>query len=154
MWILKQPWRGGKTSHGRIPETGSGGRPALCGIDFLRGVFIQRVRPQPVDCLGREGDQPEPDSKKIPKAPGMKYRHYAPKAELTIFKHEPDDVRQPSADGSLQRFQSRLRKRIHYRYNLFRRCQNPAGFHKGSPPYNYLSIYPSFCSKSNASHSR
>ena len=28
----------------------------------------------------------EPDSKKIPKAPGMKYRHYAPKAELTILE--------------------------------------------------------------------
>ena len=27
-----------------------------------------------------------PDSKKAPKAPGMKYRHYAPKAELTIVE--------------------------------------------------------------------
>ncbi len=28
----------------------------------------------------------EPDSKKVPKAPGMKYRHYAPKAELTVLE--------------------------------------------------------------------
>lgn len=28
----------------------------------------------------------EPDSTKIPKAPGMKYRHYAPKAELTVLE--------------------------------------------------------------------
>lgn len=28
----------------------------------------------------------EPDSPKAPKAPGMKYRHYAPKAELTVLE--------------------------------------------------------------------
>ena len=28
----------------------------------------------------------EPDSRKAPKAPGMKYRHYAPKADLTILE--------------------------------------------------------------------
>lgn len=30
----------------------------------------------------------EPDSEKAPKAPGMKYRHYAPKAELTVIEGE------------------------------------------------------------------
>ena len=30
----------------------------------------------------------QPDSKKAPKAPGMKYRHYAPKADLTIVEGE------------------------------------------------------------------
>lgn len=33
-----------------------------------------------------------PDSKEIPKAPGMKYRHYAPKASLTIVEGETDAV--------------------------------------------------------------
>ena len=33
-----------------------------------------------------------PDSKKAPKAPGMKYRHYAPKAELTIVEGEIKEV--------------------------------------------------------------
>ena len=33
-----------------------------------------------------------PDSKKTPKAPGMKYRHYAPKAELTIVEGEIKEV--------------------------------------------------------------
>ena len=28
----------------------------------------------------------KPDSKQVPKAPGMKYRHYAPKADLTIIE--------------------------------------------------------------------
>lgn len=33
-----------------------------------------------------------PDSKVHPKAPGMKYRHYAPKADLTIIEGEAEDV--------------------------------------------------------------
>lgn len=33
-----------------------------------------------------------PDSKKAPKAPGMKYRHYAPKAELTIVEGAIQEV--------------------------------------------------------------
>lgn len=33
-----------------------------------------------------------PDSKEIPKAPGMKYRHYAPKASLTVVEGEPEAV--------------------------------------------------------------
>lgn len=32
------------------------------------------------------------DSKEAPKAPGMKYRHYAPKGDLTIIEGEIDDV--------------------------------------------------------------
>ena len=32
------------------------------------------------------------DSGQAPKAPGMKYRHYAPKGDLTIVKGEPDEV--------------------------------------------------------------
>ena len=32
------------------------------------------------------------DSGQAPKAPGMKYRHYAPKGELTIVEGEPDAV--------------------------------------------------------------
>ena len=34
-----------------------------------------------------------PDSKVRPKAPGMKYRHYAPKADLTVIEGEPEAVR-------------------------------------------------------------
>lgn len=32
------------------------------------------------------------DSKVAPKAPGMKYRHYAPKAEMTLIDGAPEDV--------------------------------------------------------------
>ena len=34
-----------------------------------------------------------PDKNLRPRAPGMRYRHYAPKAPMTIFQGEPDDVR-------------------------------------------------------------
>lgn len=34
----------------------------------------------------------EPDSPQIPKAPGMKYRHYAPRGELTIVEGTPQKV--------------------------------------------------------------
>lgn len=34
------------------------------------------------------------DSHEIPKAPGMKYRHYAPAAPVLLFEGEPDKVRQ------------------------------------------------------------
>lgn len=34
----------------------------------------------------------EPDSTKAPKAPGMKYRHYAPRAELTVLEGELSQV--------------------------------------------------------------
>ena len=33
-----------------------------------------------------------------PKAPGMKYRHYAPKAELTVIGGDPEDVRRYISD--------------------------------------------------------
>jgi len=34
------------------------------------------------------------DSQAIPKAPGMKYRHYAPVAPIVLFEGNPDNVRQ------------------------------------------------------------
>lgn len=34
----------------------------------------------------------KPDSKQVPKAPGMKYRHYAPKGQLTLVEGDRDKV--------------------------------------------------------------
>lgn len=34
----------------------------------------------------------QPDSKEVPKAPGMKYRHYAPKAQLTVVEGSTEEV--------------------------------------------------------------
>ena len=33
-----------------------------------------------------------PDQNLVPKAPGMKYKHYAPKGDLTIFEGEENRV--------------------------------------------------------------
>ena len=35
-----------------------------------------------------------PDSRQVPKAPGMKYRHYAPKADLTVVEGSPKAVQE------------------------------------------------------------
>ena len=38
-----------------------------------------------------------------PKSPGMKYKHYAPKAEMIIFKGDPEKVRLAIAEEKLLR---------------------------------------------------
>ena len=38
-----------------------------------------------------------------PRSPGMKYRHYAPKAEMIIFKGEPEKVRLAIAEAKMDR---------------------------------------------------
>lgn len=38
-----------------------------------------------------------------PKSPGMKYRHYAPKAEMIIYKGEPEKVRMAIAEAKMER---------------------------------------------------
>ena len=57
-------------------------RPGAITADDLRSVFTE-VRIDPGLA---------PDSDKAPKAPGMKYRHYAPKGDLTIVKGPSDKV--------------------------------------------------------------
>lgn len=59
-------------------------RPGFISVDMLRNV-IGDVRMDP----GLHGDDPS----FRPKAPGMKYRHYAPKADLTIVEGSAEHVR-------------------------------------------------------------
>ena len=59
-------------------------RPGYISLEMLRDV-IGDVRMDPG--LGSE------DPAFRPKAPGMKYRHYAPRAELTIVEGREEDVR-------------------------------------------------------------
>ena len=47
----------------------------------------------------------ETDENYKPKAPGMKYKHYAPKAEMIIFTGEPEKVRLAMAEEKLERAQ-------------------------------------------------
>lgn len=39
----------------------------------------------------------------IPKAPGMKYKHYAPKAEMVIFQGEPENIKLAMAEEKIKR---------------------------------------------------
>jgi L-threonylcarbamoyladenylate synthase len=59
-------------------------RPGFISVDMLRSV-IGDVRMDP----GLHGNDPS----FRPKAPGMKYRHYAPKADLTIVEGSAEHVR-------------------------------------------------------------
>ena len=59
-------------------------RPGFISLEMLRSV-LGNVRMDP----GLRGDDPA----FRPKAPGMKYRHYAPKAPLIIVEGEADNVR-------------------------------------------------------------
>ena len=59
-------------------------RPGFISVDMLRSV-IGDVQMDP----GLHGDDPS----FRPKAPGMKYRHYAPKADLTIVEGSAEHVR-------------------------------------------------------------
>lgn len=59
-------------------------RPGYITIEMLKEV-VGEVRLDPALMSGVKGDVK-------PKAPGMKYRHYAPKAELTILSGRAEDV--------------------------------------------------------------
>ncbi len=61
-------------------------RPGYISLAQLRTVLGNVVMDKAVAC----GEQLPADVK--PKAPGMKYRHYAPKAPLTIVRGTPDNM--------------------------------------------------------------
>ena len=49
------------------------------------------------------------DCKQAPKAPGMKYRHYAPKAELIIVEGKPEEIVAAIQKISVQQMEAGLR---------------------------------------------
>ena len=59
-------------------------RPGYISIDMIRDVLGSAAY-DPAILTGKTSDAP-------PKAPGMKYRHYAPKGELTIISGEREAV--------------------------------------------------------------
>ena len=58
---------------------------------ILRPGYISKTMLEDV-VTGVETDKGLVDENVAPKAPGMKYRHYAPKGEFTLYKGEPDKV--------------------------------------------------------------
>ena len=68
----------------------TGVRPVILRPGFITREMIEEI-------IGGEGDEPirsagEASDDETPRAPGMKYRHYAPKAELTVVRGDEDEV--------------------------------------------------------------
>lgn len=77
-------------------------RPGKITAEDFAGVLGKEVlldpallkKPKFISCLAdQEGPAQVTDADFKPKSPGQKYTHYAPKAEMIIYKGEPEDVR-------------------------------------------------------------
>ena len=80
-------------------------RPGVITAEDMSAVLGKKVGIDPalLEKPNITGDgllQTEPSFK--PKAPGMKYKHYAPKAEMIIYQGEPEAVRQAMAEEKLK----------------------------------------------------
>lgn len=75
------------------------GRPVTLDPALLqKPVFRGNLAPQ-------DGPAKITDADFKPKSPGQKYTHYAPKAEMIIFRGEPDAVRLAIAEAKMERIQ-------------------------------------------------
>ena len=68
----------------------TGLRPVILRPGFITAGMIEEV-------IGKPGDETIPEAlspadNEAPKAPGMKYRHYAPKADLTVVRGDETEV--------------------------------------------------------------
>ena len=64
------------------------------------------IKPKFISCLKEQDELPQvEDADFKPKSPGQKYQHYAPNAEMVIFKGEPEAVRLAIAEAKMERTQ-------------------------------------------------
>ena len=68
----------------------TGAEPTILRPGFITRADLERVASGVATDPAIEGP---PAKDLVPRAPGMKYRHYAPKAEMTIFRGSPEAVR-------------------------------------------------------------
>lgn len=72
-------------------------RPGIVTAEDLEKVLGKKVELDPAVLqkpkISNNGKLLETEDDYKPKAPGMKYKHYAPKAEMMIFVGEPEKVR-------------------------------------------------------------
>ena len=68
----------------------TGELPMILRPGFITRADLERVASGVATDPAIEGP---PAKDLVPRAPGMKYRHYAPKAEMTIFRGSPEAVR-------------------------------------------------------------
>lgn len=66
------------------------GKPTILRPGYINQEMLEQV----LDEVEMDRGLISPDSNVHPKAPGMKYRHYAPKADLIIVEGEADRVRE------------------------------------------------------------
>ena len=71
----------------------SEGEPTVLRPGLITPEDIEAVLERPVKYDKALFQKPSEDPDFKPKAPGMKYRHYAPKAEMTVLEGRPDRVR-------------------------------------------------------------
>ncbi len=70
-------------------------RPGIITADNIEAVVGGKVELDPALSLNRPRDVSGKDGAEdfVPKAPGMKYKHYAPKADMTIIEGQRDKVK-------------------------------------------------------------
>ncbi|MDD6881501.1 MAG: L-threonylcarbamoyladenylate synthase [Firmicutes bacterium] len=82
-------------------------RPGIITNDQIADVLNKPVEFDPAILRKPEiidsGSLLETNSDYVPKSPGMKYKHYAPKAEMIIFMGDADKVRLAMAEEKMER---------------------------------------------------
>ena len=77
----------------------SGGEPMI----LRPGYVTQEKMTQVIGNVDVDRTILDASSKEAPKAPGMKYKHYAPRAEMTIFSGEREKVKLAMAEEKMRR---------------------------------------------------
>ena len=83
----------------------TGEEPVVLRPGFITLDMIKRVLPD----VSYDPAIIDPDSKEPPKAPGMKYRHYAPKGKLTVIKGEKTAVVRRMIELALEKSTSKAK---------------------------------------------
>jgi L-threonylcarbamoyladenylate synthase len=81
----------------------TGDVPMILRPGIITQADFEKALGKPVVLDPTLNQKPEPGKTFKPKAPGMKYRHYAPKAEMIIFEGEYENVMAAIDEERLQR---------------------------------------------------
>lgn len=68
-------------------------RPGILTAENIEAAMGEKVIMDPALNQRKENTEGEGDEELVPRAPGMKYTHYAPKAEMTIIEGQKDKVK-------------------------------------------------------------
>ena len=68
-------------------------RPGILTAENIEAAMGEKVIMDPALNQRKENIEGEEDEELVPRAPGMKYTHYAPKAEMTIIEGQKDKVK-------------------------------------------------------------